>query len=236
MQRQRNRGSIALVAILVASLTVDACAGSSPTAIVVFVTPTPAAATKAAPTATPEVTPVPTIAPAATPAPTPTPAATTTPPPTPVASPTPTAAPTLLASAMPCTGSGTVKQWFADQWSHLAFDLYCAVLPAGWGVVKVQADYTKGGVVAQYKNGAGNTVDVYEGSFCTMSPNPCSGVWGPVVGPVLFGPLTGELAGSSGSWAVFVHTASPKVMYTMVGSGMTQVAITAYAAAMHKVS
>jgi hypothetical protein len=129
-----------------------------------------------------------------------------------------------------------VKQWFADQVPHLGFDLYCAVLPAGWGVVKVQADYAKGGVVAQYKNGTGNTVDVYEGSFCTMSPNPCSGFWAPIVGPALFGPLTGELDGGSGSWAVIVHTSNPKVMYAMIGSGMSQAAITAYAAGMHKVS
>ena len=129
-----------------------------------------------------------------------------------------------------------MKQWFADQVSHLSFDLYCAVLPSGWGVVAGQVDYAKGGVVVQYKNAAGNTVDVYEGSFCTMSPNPCSGFWSPVVGNTAFGPLTGELDGASGSWSVTVHTSNPKVMYAMVGSGMNQAAITSYAAAMHKVS
>jgi hypothetical protein len=129
-----------------------------------------------------------------------------------------------------------VKQSFADQVPLLSFDLYCAVLPAGWGVVQVQADYNKGGLVAQYKNAVGNTVDVYEGSFCSMSPNPCSGNWTPVVGPAQFGPLTGELDGASGSWSVVVHTSNPKVMYTMVGSGMDQAAIKSYAAAMHKVS
>jgi hypothetical protein len=129
-----------------------------------------------------------------------------------------------------------VKQSFADQVPHLSFDVYCAVLPSGWGVVQVQADWDKGGLIAQYKTAAGNTVDVYEGSFCSMSPNPCSGFWTPVVGATPFGPLTGELDGASGSWAVLVHTASPKVMYTMVGSGMDQAAIKSYAAAMHKVS
>jgi len=102
------------------------------------------------------------------------------------------------------------EQWFADQVSHLSFDLYCAVLPSGWGVVAGQVDYAKGGVVVQYKNAAGNTVDVYEGSFCSMSPNPCTGYWSPIVGNTAFGPLTGELDGSSGLWSVTVHTPTPK--------------------------
>jgi len=117
--------------------------------------------------------------------------------PAPTAPPTPTTAPTLLASAVPCTGSDAVKQSFADQVPHLSFDVYCAVLPSGWGVVQVQADWDKGGLIAQYKNAAGNTVDVYEGSFCSMSPNPCSGFWTPVVGATPFGPLTGELDGQA---------------------------------------
>jgi hypothetical protein len=103
-------------------------------------------------------------------------------------------------------------------------------------VVNVQADYIKGGVVAQYKNAAGYTVNVYEGNFCTMSPNPCSGYWNPVVGPTPFGSLTGELDGASGMWSVTVSTSNPKVRYAMVGEGMDVAAIKSYAAAMHKVS
>jgi hypothetical protein len=187
------------------------------------------------PTPTPTATPTPVPTPTPTPATTPTPAPTPTPTPEPTASPTPTPAPTLPSSAKSCTGSNAVKQWFADQAAQLSFDLYCAVLPSGWGVVKIQADHAKGGVVAQYHNAAGNTVNLYEGSFCSMSPNPCSGFWSPVVGPTAFGPLTGELDGGSGSWSIDVHTANPKVMYAMVGSGMSQAAITSFAAAVHKV-
>jgi hypothetical protein len=129
-----------------------------------------------------------------------------------------------------------MKQWFGDQVPLLKFDVYCAVLPSGWGVVKGQVDYDNGGLVVQYKDAAGNTVDLYEGSFCSMSPNPCSGNWTPVVGNTAFGPLTGELDGSSGLWSITVHTSNPKVMYAMIGSGMNQAAISSYAAAMHKVS
>ena len=208
------------------SLALGACQGSNHT-------PAPAQST---PTATPTTTPAGAPTPAATPTLTATPTATPTASDTPTASPSPTAAPTLLASAVPCTGSDTMKKWFADQVPLMGFDVYCAVLPSGLGVVKGQVDYDKGGLVVQYKNAAGNTVDVYEGSFCSMSPNPCSGNWTPVVGNTAFGPLTGELDGSSGLWSITVHTSNPKVMYAMVGSGMDQAAIASYAAAMHKVS
>ncbi len=174
MSRSLRRGGL-LGAALAMTLVFGACGSSTPTPAPAqpTQTPTPTAPPKATPTATPTATPEATLSAA------PTPVAEATPTPTlaPTESPTPTAAPTLPAAAMPSTGSATVKQWFSDQAKLLNFDLYCAVLPSGWGVVNVQADYMKGGVVAQYKNAAGYTVNVYEGNFCTMSPNPCSGYW-----------------------------------------------------------
>jgi hypothetical protein len=128
-----------------------------------------------------------------------------------------------------------VKQWFADQIPLLDFDVYCAVLPSGWSVVKVQSDFDKGGLVAEYKNTLGYTLNLYEGSFCAMSPNPCTGYWDPVVGPIPFGPFTAPLDGASGHWSVLVHTSNPKVSYEMVGEGMDVAAMKSYAAALHKV-
>jgi len=229
MMVSRSTGRAGLLgAALAMSLVLGACQSSNPTPAP---TPTPVATPTATPAATPTPTATPTPAPTATPEYTPTPAPTATPTPAPTAS----AAPTLPTAAVPCTGSATVKQWFADQTKLLSFDVYCAALPSGWGVVKVQADYSKGGLVAQYKNGAGYTVNLYEGSFCAMSPNPCSGYWNPVVGPTPFGPLTGELDGASGMWQVYVSTSNPKVRYSMVGEGMTEAAIKSYSAAVHKV-
>lgn len=225
VSRSLSRAGL-LGAALAMSLILGACGSSTPTPAP---TPTPVVTPTATPVATPTPTPTPELTPA--PEPTPTPEAS----PTPTASPTLSAAPTLPADVVPCTGSATVKQWFADQAKLVNFDLYCAVLPSGWGVVKVQVDYIQGGVVAQYKNAAGYTLVVYEGSFCGMSPNPCSGFWTPTVGPTPFASLTGELDGSGGMWSVLVTTSNPKVRYNVVGEGMTMASIKSYSAAMHKV-
>ena len=135
-----------------------------------------------------------------------------------------------------CTGSSSIKQAFANQIPKFKFALYCAVLPAGWSVVNVAWDYNAGGLQAHYKTKAGYTVDVWEGNVCAVNPNPCTGIWNPDIGPQAFGPLTGDMAGSAGHWTTIVHTANPKVLYTITGDGMTQSAFQAYSAAMHKFS
>jgi hypothetical protein len=135
-----------------------------------------------------------------------------------------------------CTGTTGIKQAFANQIPKFKFDLYCAVLPKGWSVVNIAWDYYAPGLQAHYKNGAGYTVDVWEGNVCMVSPNPCTGIWNPDIGPQAFGPLTGDMAGSSGHWTTIVHTADPKVLYTITGDGMTQSAFQVYSAAMHKFS
>jgi hypothetical protein len=138
----------------------------------------------------------------------------------------------------PCTGSSAIKQYLVNQISKFKFTLYCAVLPAGWSVVKIDANYSAGGLQAHYKNGAGYKIDVWEGNVCAVSPNPCTGFWSPDLGSQAFGPLTGDMAGSGGHWTDIVHTSNPKVMYTITGtgSGMTEAAFRIYSAAMHKIS
>jgi len=210
-----------LGAALAMSLVVGACQGSAPTQAPAD--PTPTATPTPAPTNTPSPVPSPTDVPTLTPTPTASP------------TPTPTPAPTVPASAAVCTGSNTIKQWWADQVPLLNFDLYCAVLPKGWGVVKIQVDYVKGGVVAEYANGSGQKVELYEGTFCHMYPNPCSSYIVPEIGDIPFGPLTAELSGSSGLWQVYVKTA-PNAIYAMIGHGTTQAQITAFSADVHLVS
>ena len=133
-----------------------------------------------------------------------------------------------------CTGTTGFKQAFANEIGHLKFDLYCAVLPAGWTVVNVSWDYNVGGMQAHYKNKSGYTVDVWEGNVCQLSPNPCTGIWNPDIGSQAFGPLTGDMSGSAGHWTTIVSTSNPKVMYSLTGDGMTQSAFASYSAAMHK--
>jgi hypothetical protein len=102
--------------------------------------------------------------------------------------------------------------------------------------VNVAWNYSAPGLQAHYKTKAGYTVDVWEGNVCGLSPNPCTGVWDPDLGPQAFGPLTGDMAGSAGHWTTIVHTANPTLLYTITGDGMSQTAFASYSAAMHKIS
>jgi hypothetical protein len=216
-----------LGAALTVSLVLGACGGST-------TTPAPTPEPTAAPTATLE----PTLEPTAEPTPTPTPAPTDTPTPEPTATPTPTptAAPTLPAAVQACTGSSAIKQALANQVPHFKFALYCAVLPAGWSVVNIAWDYNVPGLQAHYTTKSGYKIDVWEGNICFLSPNPCTGIWNPDIGPQAFGPLTGDMAGSAGHWTTIVHTTNPKLIYTITGDGMSQAAFQAISAAMHKFS
>jgi hypothetical protein len=211
---------------LILSLALAGCQASTTTPTPPAATPTDTATPTAAPTSPPLAAP--TQTPAATPTVTATPTATP--------APTPTAAPTLPTSVAPCTGSNSIKQTFANQIPKFKFDLYCPVLPAGWSVVNVAWNYSASGLQAHYKTKAGYTVDVWEGNVCLLSPNPCTGIWDPDLGPQAFGPLTGDMSGSAGHWTTIVHTANPKVLYTITGDGMSQTAFASYSAAMHKIS
>ena len=193
-------------AVLTMSLVFGACQSST-------VTPTPAGPQNTANQPVPTATPTPTPVPTATPTPTPTPTPTTPPP-------------------GPCSPNGSTNQWWIDQAAHLSFDVYCWIMPSGWGLVS--ATSSAGVLQAHYKNSAGHTIDVWEGNVCAASPNPCSGNWPTSYGPGQFGPLTGEVNGPD-LWMIIVHTSNPKVTYTMEGSGMNQTTFRTYAAAMHKV-
>jgi hypothetical protein len=200
-----------------------------------------------APTATPAAADTPTLEPTAeattaeTPAPTPSPEATATPTatpaPTPTPTPTPTPAPTLNSAVAPCTGSAAIKQTWANLIPKFKFHLYCAVLPSGWQVVSMSWDYKAAGMQAHYKTKSGMTIDVWEGTVCALSPNPCTGYWPDDFGTQSFGGLTGDMFGEASTkhWTTIVHT-GVTTGYTLLGHGMTESAYRAISAAMHKIS
>jgi hypothetical protein len=162
-------------------------------------------------------------------APSDTPAATAAPSDTPIAS----AAPSSVAGA--CTGTADHQAFFADAAAKLPFDVYCAVLPAGWWLQS--ADYQQsnsGAVNVVYKNTPGATVSLHEGNFCA-DPSTC---WVIVstVGSASFGPVAGSLVVASATpvYGVYVgpHTTRS---YVITGSGLTQAKFVAIAAALVKV-
>jgi hypothetical protein len=119
--------------------------------------------------------------------------------------------------------------------SKFSFDLYCAVLPGGWGVTNMTANYKAPGLLAEYKNGAGSRLDLWEGEVCTIEWNACSGFFAPDLGAQAFGPLTGDMAGSDGTWELVVDTSNPSVRYRLVGENMTEAAFRSISAKVHKI-
>lgn len=222
VSRSLSRAAL-LGAVLTVSIAVGACTPGSPTPVP---TPPPTATPTATATATPTPTPKPTATATATPAPTASPSPT----------PSPTPAPTVPSSASVCTGSDNVKTWFGQQAPQFSYPIYCAALPAGWGVLTVTS-YPSLGIEGHYQNSSGNTVDLWEGTpsgICHMNTTPCTGYYAPDLGNQAFGGLTGDLAGGSGMWEIIVDTASAR--YVLHGKGMTESQFRAMCAAMHKVA
>jgi hypothetical protein len=201
-----------LVLALVMGLVAGACGSSAATPVPTSAAATATATPTDAATATLEATAVPTPTPAPTTAPTPTAA------PTAASTATLTATPAGSSSASPsatplpsaaCTGGASTKQWLADQMPHFKFKLYCAVMPSGWSLVGMSADY-----------------------------DPCSGSWPESFGTQAFGPLSGTLTGDSGSeaWSNVVTTSSPTIRYVITGNWFDLAAFKAISAAMHPLS
>jgi len=186
------------------------------------------------------------------PLPTPPPTDTPTPVPTPTSAlePSASAGPTSEAtdsgpgsSALPpvsyktCTVRGALDQAF---WSKAAkavdWDAYCPVLPSAWIVLGGTYHGSAGGEIdMSWRGPAGARIDITEGAFCTTDPDTCS-PHASVIGPVTLGDQPGSLdALSDGGLAVYVSPGTGKA-YRLTGSGISQAAFVAIAAAVVKVA
>jgi len=184
-------------------------------------------------------TPVP-VTPTATatsaPTPTPTPTATPTPAPTasPTATPTPTAAPTTDALAA-CTGTDAHRALFVEAASVFTFDVYCAALPSSWWLQSTSYKLPSGGELEiEYKNAAGATLSMLEGSICPP-PLVCA-FSGSTIGPASFGGVAGTLylVDSEPTYQIAVGPLTlPR--YVIYGRGMSQANFVSWAAALVKV-
>jgi hypothetical protein len=183
------------------------CQSSAPTPPI---TPSPEPAT---PTATATATPTPT--------PTPTPADTP--------SPSPTPSPTSAAAA--CTGTADQKAYLAGAAAVTHFDVYCAVLPAGWWLDSGSAP-NPDWLDITYKSSGGAVIILWEGGWCPAG-HACAEEGGPV-GPASFGGLTGTLYSDVTSFFIHVGTFADQ-KYKMSGQGMTEAQFRAWAAALVKV-
>jgi hypothetical protein len=150
--------------------------------------------------------------------------------------PTDTPAPTAASGSgvAACTGTAEHQAFFKEASSLLSFDAYCAALPSSWWLQNTQYQLPNGGqLTIEYKNAHGGLISVGEGNFCSGAPLCWTS--SSDLGAASFGDLSGSLKLRSGSvYAVYVSPGTTHG-YQIVGSGVSQADLAAFAAAMVKI-
>jgi hypothetical protein len=246
MRQALARGATLVAAFGLVAVAAAACvpARAVPSPIIVIVTNAPDS-----PSDTPSATP------ASSPTPEPTQAASPTIGPTPVvvgsaspsvasdavasalaaATPTPAAQRATALPASACSGSQANKNFFAQVARELSWDVYCAILPSGWGVRSGGYEGTApGSVTVSYAGPGGATLALREGAFCTSGAAACAPRTAEL-GTAGFGDLPGSLAAVSGGFAVYVNPGTTHA-YSLAGTGMSQETFVAIAAALVRVA
>jgi len=224
---------IRLAGLLVAALLVTACGDTTGPLIdgQTDLPTTSAGAATTAPSPDPSAEP-PSVEPTgeSTPEPIVTPGST----PTPGSSPDPNASPTPAPEAA-CSGSDDNRAFFVAATVVMDWDVYCAVLPAGWIVQSGRYRQANGGFLEiAYSASGGRTLALREGAFCG-DPDGCVPA-GPEIGAAAFGAAAGTLiSGADGSWAVVVARGEP-LSWLAVGTGMDEETFRSLAGALHRVA
>jgi hypothetical protein len=140
-----------------------------------------------------------------------------------------------------CAGSSDNQSWYTTAADGLPFDVYCPVLPATWFVDKGGGTWRGGTdqwLQIAYTGLGGAKILVQEGAFCTGGLSLCS-PHDTVLGTASFGSLPGSLdalgPAPSDGYAIYIDPGTRKG-YTITGTGMSQDAFVAIAAALAKVS
>jgi len=140
----------------------------------------------------------------------------------PVVSPTPTPQPGNWHQPMDCTGEAAGPGYFKAASMSATFDVYCAVLPAGWQRESMSGDEQVGTVVtAVYRGPNGETFELTEGDICLLGASACP-TGGTDLGKAMFGDREGQLVGAppGADYALYVAPGqSPS--WEAIGKGMT---------------
>jgi hypothetical protein len=178
---------------------------------------------------TPETIYIPLTIPPETPSPTPEPTPTPTPEPTPT--PTPTPSPTSPAAG--CTATPEQQAYFVNAAIALPYDVYCAVLPAGWILYASQFTKPDGGRMwVLYRNNAGEEITLIQGKICA-DLTTCLDIY-PTIGPAAFDGLTATIRTMGPGLMVAVNPHSLPG-YTLFSGDLSQAKLTQLAAAVIKV-
>jgi hypothetical protein len=140
----------------------------------------------------------------------------------PVVSPTPTPQPSDWHMPMDCTGEAVGAGSFKAASMGAKFDVYCAVLPAGWQRESMTG-YEDGTTVVTvvYRGPNGETFGLSEGNICSLGAGACA-TGGTDLGKAMFGDREGRLVGgpTGADFALYVAPGgSPS--WTATGKGVT---------------
>jgi len=139
----------------------------------------------------------------------------------PVVSPTPTPQPSNWHQPIDCTGEADGPGSFKAASMSAKFDVYCAVLPAGWRRESMSGDEQVGTVVTVvYRGPNGETFGLTEGDICLLGASACATA-GNDLGKAMFGDREGQLVGAppGADFALYVAPGeSPS--WTARGNGM----------------
>ena len=220
--RGPRTGSAALVFLAALALLVAAC-GETESPI-----PAPSA------TASPSGEPAPTGESTGAPTEQPTDEATEPPTGEPSLEPTETPAPSgTPGGAAACSGNNGNRDFFAAVAQGVAWDVYCAVLPAGWFVDAGEFRLAGGGKMEiAYKGPGGQRIAVREGTYCA-GDDGCIPT-GPDAGTASFGDRSARLVDlGGGAWLVVAEGGD--VDWEAKGTGMDGAALAGFTAAFAKV-
>ncbi len=132
-----------------------------------------------------------------------------------------------------CTGTPDNRDFFASLAASVAWDVYCAVLPAHWNVADGSYRLASGGRLEITYNGPGGArITLREGAFCaTLGPCPPAGTDG---GPAKFGALDAHLyIDGDGTPTVFAQ--DEPTAWEAIGAGMDAATLSSITAGLARV-
>ncbi len=135
--------------------------------------------------------------------------------------------------AADCSGNDDNRDFFVAVARAVAWDVYCAVLPAGWFVDAGQFRLAGGGkMTIAYKGPAGARLEVREGTYCA-GVDGCIPA-GPDAGTASFGGRSARLVDAGGgAWLVVAEGGD--VNWEAKGTGMGAAVVASLTAAFVKV-
>ena len=125
------------------------------------------------------------------------------------------------AAAATCTGKPDTKDFFVAIAEAVQWNVYCAVLPAGWSVDSGVYHLARGGdLTISYKTATGGHLELREGHQCTDSPSACTPNSADI-GPANLGDQAGELMALDGGFVLYVD-AGQNPSWTATATGIDE--------------